>query len=351
MSNDGHRLVQGTLAADALDLTPYVSGVRLLAKNERNWDQLPIALDGFGDFNLDLRLSAASIKISNAQFGRTAVAANMHDGKLDLTIGEAQAFGGVAKGTLGLATADNGVAVNSHMQFLDVDLEDCLGQVFGLHKLEGRGNLAVNLDGAGYSVHGGDACAQRHGDAQCPVRRADRHQCRAIAAPARAPTASGNGDFRSGRTPFDQLAINLKVDKGMVSVDDMHIDGPSVRLAVGGQASVPTRDLDLKGVATLVSTATDNEFDLPFVVQGPWDDPIMLPDPQSLIRRSGAAAPLLECRQDAQCQRRRARRDRSIAGLTAAARRGARLGAGHISRTGSQADPRCRQPSALARSF
>ncbi len=104
---------------------------------------------------------------------------------------------------------------------------------------------------------------------------------------------SGNGDFRQGRTPFDQLAVNLKVDNGLVSVDDMHIVGPSVKLAVGGQASVPTRDLDLKGVATLVSNATPDEFDLPFVVQGPWDDPIMLPDPQSLIRRSGAAAPLL----------------------------------------------------------
>ncbi len=113
---------------------------------------------------------------------------------------------------------------------------------------------------------------------------------------------SGNGDFRSGRTPFDQLAVSLKVDQGMVSIDDMHIDGPAVRLAVGGQASVPTRDLDLKGVATLVSTRPSNEFDLPFVVQGPWDDPIMLPDPQSLIRRSGAAAPLARCRQGPQCQ-------------------------------------------------
>ena len=39
LSTDGHRLVQGTLAADALDLTPYVSGVRLLARNERNWNR------------------------------------------------------------------------------------------------------------------------------------------------------------------------------------------------------------------------------------------------------------------------------------------------------------------------
>jgi len=29
-------------------------------------------------------------------------------------------------------------------------------------------------------------------------------------------------------------------------------------------------------------------------VQGPWDDPIMLPDTELLLRRSGAAAPLFE---------------------------------------------------------
>jgi AsmA protein len=67
-----------------------------------------------------------------------------------------------------------------------------------------------------------------------------------------------------------------------------------VRLVVEGQASVPMRDLDLKGVATLVSSATADEFVLPFIVQGEWDDPIMLPDPQSLIRHSGAAAPVLD---------------------------------------------------------
>jgi AsmA protein len=293
LSNDGH-MVQGTLAADALDLTPYVSGVRLLAKNENDWDQLPIALDGLNDLNLDLRLSAASIKISTAQLGRTAVAANMRDGKLDLTIGESQAFGGVAKGTLGLAGGGSGVAVASHMQFLDVDLADCLGQVFGLRKLEGRGSLAVNVDGSGDSVlavtHTLNGTATLSGQSgaldginlEQLLRRLERRPL------------SGNGDFRSGRTPFDQLAINLKIDQGTVSVDDMHIDGPTVRLAIAGQASVPARDLDLKGVATLISTTSADEFDLPFVVQGPWDDPIMLPDPQSLIRHSGAAAPLLD---------------------------------------------------------
>ena len=293
LATDGHRLVQGTLAADALDLTPYVSGVRLLARDENNWDRLPIALNGFDDFNLDLRLSAASIKIGNAQLGRTAVAATMHDGKLDLTVGESQAFGGTAKGTLGIASAENGVAVSSNMQFLDVDLENCLGQIFGVHKVQGRGNLAFNLDGAGDSVlavtHALNGTATLNAasgaltgiDVEQLLRRLERRPL------------SGNGDFRQGRTPFDQLAVNLKVENGLVSVDDMHIVGPSVKLAVGGQASVPSRDLDLRGVATLVSNSSAEEFDLPFVVQGSWNDPIMLPDPESLIRHSGAAAPLL----------------------------------------------------------
>jgi len=294
LSTDGHHLVQGTLAADALDLTPYVSGVRLLARNQRNWDALPIALDGFGDLNLDLRLSAASIKLANVQLGRTAVAANMRNGKLDLTIGEAQAFGGTVRGTLGFNAAESGVGVSSHLQFSNVDLNDCLGQVFGVHKLAGHGNLAMNVDGSGASVMAltralnGTASLSAHSgalsgiDIEQLLRRLQRRPL------------SGSGDFRSGSTPFDELAVNLKIDQGMVAVDDMHIDGPAVKLAIGGQASVPTRDLDLKGVATLVASANADEFDLPFVVQGPWDDPIMLPDAQALIRRSGAAAPLLD---------------------------------------------------------
>ncbi len=180
------------------------------------------------------------------------------------------------------------------MQFVDVDLDDCLGQLFGVHKLAGHGNLTMNVDGSGASVMAvtralnGTASLTAHSGALSGInveqllRRLQRRPL------------SGSGDFRSGSTPFDELAINLKIDQGTVSVNDMHIDGPSVKLAVGGQASVPARDLDLKGVATLVSTASADEFDLPFVVQGPWDDPIMLPDAQALIRRSGAAAPLLD---------------------------------------------------------
>ncbi len=298
LATGGHHAVRGTLAADTLDLTPYFSGVRLLAINERNWDRVPISLDGLTDFDLDLRLSAARVKIANAQLGRTALAANMRGGKLEVTVGESEAFGGIARGSLGLASANGGVAVNSHLQFTNVDLKSCLGQMFGVRRLDGRGNLALDIAGSGTSVLavtntlGGAASLTAHDGALVGInveqllRRLEQRPL------------GGTGDYRRGHTPFAQLALSLKLARGLISVENMHIDGPSVHVAIGGQASVPTRDLDLKGTATLVSSATANEFELPFVVQGQWDDPILLPDPRSLIRRSGAAAPLLEAIKD-----------------------------------------------------
>jgi AsmA protein len=39
-------------------------------------------------------------------------------------------------------------------------------------------------------------------------------------------------------------------------------------------------------------------FELPFVVQGPWDDPLIFPGPESLIRCSPASAPMLDAVKD-----------------------------------------------------
>ena len=92
----------------------------------------------------------------------------------------------------------------------------------------------------------------------------------------------------------------MKVTQGTVSVDEVTIDGTAVKLALAGTASIPARELDLKGTASLVTASRPgaSPFELPFIVQGSWDDPIMLPDPEALIRRSGAAAPLLDAIRD-----------------------------------------------------
>ena len=293
-ATDGRQTLQGTLATDTLDLSPYVSTVRLLTTNQREWNNGVITLDGLSGIDFDLRLSAAKVTMSNAKIGRTAIGANLRAGHLVVTVGEAQAYGGVIKGSLTLANFEKGVDVKSQLQFTDVDLETCLGQVFGLRRLEGKGNISLNVEGTGESVlavtrtlNGTATLTGTNGalaglNVEQLLRRLERRPL------------SGGGEFRSGRTPYDKISVALKIVQGMVTVEDVKIEGSAVRLALAGSASIPERELDLKGTAALTPSRPGAPvFELPFIVQGSWDDPIMLPDPEALIRRSGAAAPLL----------------------------------------------------------
>ena len=79
-------------------------------------------------FDLDLRLSAAHITVATAKFGRTAIATNLRGGKLAMAIGESQAFGGILKGSMALASSDAGADFKSQLQFTDVDLESALAR-------------------------------------------------------------------------------------------------------------------------------------------------------------------------------------------------------------------------------
>lgn len=294
-ATDGRQTLQGTLASDTLDLSPYLSTIKLLTANQRAWNNGHIALEGLSGTEFDLRLSAAKVVLADATLGRTAIGANLRDGHLTITVGEAQAFDGLIKGSVALANFDDGVDVKSQLHFSDVDLESCLGALFGLHRLEGKGDISFAVEGSGDSVlavtrslSGNAVLKGQNGaiaglDVEQLLRRLERRPL------------SGSGDFRTGRTPYDQIAVSLTIAQGRVNVQDVKMTGPGVKLALVGSASIPQRELDLTGTAALVAAARTGAapFALPFMVQGSWDDPIMLPDAEALIRRSGAAAPLL----------------------------------------------------------
>ena len=292
--------LKGTLAADGLDLTPYLSTIEVLRSNERDWSRGAVSLDGLSNFDLDMRLSAARVTVATARLGRTGVAANLREGRLTLAIGEAQAYGGVLKGALVLAKTDAGADIKSQLQFADVDLESCLGELFGIRKLEGKGHLTLALEASGDSVMGLTRTLTGTGTLTARQGALAGFNVEQLLKRLEQRPLSIGGDFRRGRTPFDRLNATVKIAEGTASIEEVKLEGGAVRLALSGSAFIPTRDLDLKGTATLVSVTPDAAplFELPFVVQGQWDDPIMLPDAQSLIRRSGAAAPLLDAVRD-----------------------------------------------------
>jgi AsmA protein len=298
-ANNGRQTLQATLAAGSLDFTPYISTFRLLASGARDWNRQLFDLNALSTTDLDMRLSAAKVTVGSTKLDRTAFGANLRGGALALSVAEAQMYGGVAKGWFGIARADTVADIKAQFQFTDVDLQACASDLFGVNKLSGRGNLSVSVVASGSSPFGlaqsldGTATLTGHDgaiagfNAEQLLKRLERRPL------------SGGGNFRSGSTPYDSLTVALKFADGIATAEDVRLEGPAARLTLTGTASLPTREYDMKGVASLVSAANAAPgFDLPFVVQGPWDDPLIFPDPESLIRRSPASAPLLESLKD-----------------------------------------------------
>jgi AsmA protein len=298
-ANNGRQTLQATLAAGNLDFTPYISTFRLLASGARDWNRQAFDLNALSSTDLDMRLSAARVTIGPTRLGRTAFGANLRGGALALSVGEAQVYGGVARGSFGIARSDAIADVKAQFQFTDVDLQACAGELFGVTKLSGRGNLSVSLVASGSSPFGlassldGTASLTGHDGAisgfnvEQLLKRLERRPL------------SGGGNFRSGSTPYDKLTIAVKFADGIATAEDIRVEGPAAHLTLTGTASVPTREYDMKGVASLNAPPGGAPgFELPFVVQGPWDDPLIFPDPESLIRRSPASAPLLDAVKD-----------------------------------------------------
>ena len=293
------QIVQATLAAETLDFTPYIATVRLLASGARDWNRQLFDLRGLSATDLDMRLSAAKVIVGPSKLGRTALGANLRNGALVLSVGEAQIYGGILKGSLGVARSDAVADVKAQFQLTDIDLEAGAAEMFGFRKLTGRGNINVALDASGASPYaltqklGGTATLIGHDgtlsgfNLEQLLKRLERRPL------------SGLGNFRNGNTPFDKLNVAIHFNDGTATIDDARIEGPTALLTMTGTASVPAREYDLKGVAGLTSAnAANPAFQLPFVVQGPWDDPLVFPDSDSLIRRSPASAPLLDSLKD-----------------------------------------------------
>jgi AsmA protein len=171
--------------------------------------------------------------------------------------------------------------------------------LFGINRLSGRGNLNVSLVASGSSPFGlvqsldGTAKLTGHDGAitgfnvEQLLKRLERRPL------------SGAGSFRSGSTPYDNLTVSLKFADGIATTEDVRLESASSRVTLNGTIAVPTREYDLKGVASLVSAPKgESSFDLPFVVSGPWDDPLIFPEAESLIRRSTTVAPLLDALKD-----------------------------------------------------
>jgi AsmA protein len=284
---DGKRpVLQGTLAADTADFSTYMSGFSLVTADKRDWSREPLDIKPLSGFDLDLRLSAGKIIFGKAEALKVALAASVKEGRFTLSAGEGQIFGGILRGTAAIGPAAGGAGVRIDANIQNFNSAQGVGAFTGNRNLEGTGSLTLSLAGVGASVNA--ITHDLKGQAELSVLNGALQGVNvegALRTLSKKPLAVLS-DFSGGRTPFDRFIAKLAINDGNAAFEQGRIESGSVAVTLDGLASIPERDLNLRGVASLVVPQGANGVSLPFFVRGRWDSPRFSPDSAAWLRHS-----------------------------------------------------------------
>lgn len=289
--SQGRVMISGTLAANELDLARFINPIGPVRASDGNWSREDIARRALDATDLDLRVSAVSARLGRLALTDMATSIALRGGRLEVALGRASAYRGTAKGRLLLTPSEAGWDAKLVAAIERAELGLLLADLTGVRRLTGVGSAQVTLDAGGqslmefaHSLTGRGSFAMRQGeisgiDLAEIMRRAERRPL------------STAFDWRSGRTSFEQAGGSIAIANGVAQTSDLSFAGPLARLSLAGRISIVDQMVDLRGRVSGPQADADG---LPIEVQGSLDDPRIGPDVQALIRRSGAAAPLLD---------------------------------------------------------
>ncbi|WP_306890413.1 AsmA family protein [Ancylobacter amanitiformis] len=295
---DGARpVLQGSLASDHLDLSPY-GELSVSEPDSDTWSREAIDLRRLASLDVDLRLSAAEVRAGGARLENVAASSVLKSGKLMFAVGEAEAWGGIFRAAVHVSPASASQAeIRVELGAENVQLGPALGDLFRTQRLEGTGSFRLAAGGTGVSIAA--IVSRLNGTFTLDGRSGALVGIdvgRVLARLEQRPL-SGANDMRGGRTAFDRILIDAAIRDGIAQLGKLDVTSTRLRIALSGQSAIADRELDFTGLAQLMASAKTGTdpvatFELPFLVRGNWEQPLLLPDPQALIRRSGAARPL-----------------------------------------------------------
>lgn len=294
---DGRPILQATLSTPFVSLKSMLADAPALVGPDGQWSREPFELPDLAGADVDLSLAAAHARIGRLSIDDAHLGLTLRGGRLDIALDTARAYKGLLKARAAFAAkAGNELEFQATAQTQGVDAGALLWDAAARHNLSGSLDATLELDATGDSVaamtHDLDGRANlvlSQGeltgvDLERALRRLDKRPLSSVI------------DIRTGRSRLDKATATVKIVKGVANVEDGAAHGPGFALTFAGAARVPERALTLKGQANEADGAgkpRDKGMQIGFDISGNWDDLAFAPDAQALIKRSGAAAPLL----------------------------------------------------------
>lgn len=290
--------LQATLAFDALDLSVYGGPEAAASPAEIDRTKafaLPVDLAGLKTVALDIRLSAASVRYRDFALQETAGTVTLRGGTLDVGIGEAALYGGMAQGALSAKPVAEGTRAKISMTIDGSDIGPILTALAGATPVRGASRARVSLAGRGETI--ADIVGSLAGEATLAIEQGavtglDVAQVAEMLNSGRVegwPTADTE-------TEFTELTASFTATAGSAATDDFRLTGPNVAVKGDGELHFLSAAIAGHGTAKIRSAEDEASDDadadavlsIPFVIEGPVSRPSLYPDPVWLTKNPGA---------------------------------------------------------------
>lgn len=261
--------------------------------NRNEWSAEPIDAAALGLLDAKARLRIDGLKVSGLSIGRTVLRLALTDSNARVDIDDIQLYGGSGKGVLtaGPDTRAGGIGIGANIRVDKVSARPLLKDAAGFDRLDGAGELVAVLSGSGasqralaHSLNGTARFAFQDGaivgwNIAKIMRGAQRGQFSNLdATPAE-------------QTDFSELAASFKIAGGVATTSDLRMISPLLRLAGDGTVGIGARNLSLALRPRLVASfrgqgagAGGSGLEIPIRLQGPWHDPQIALDFNSLAK-------------------------------------------------------------------
>jgi AsmA protein len=266
--------VSGTLAAETLALGPLLGPPELVFDPSGGWSAKPFAFEPMRAFDLDLRLSAAHLDIYGLPLADAAASVIVKDGKLDMTLIEAAAYGGRLQGEAA-AHFGRDLKISARAELVDADLGAAMAD-FAEPLATGRGGARFDVEASGASPAA--AIASLTGTAS--VEAADGSILgvnleEALRRSRRRPI-DVERDLRLGGTAFDKVDVSLALTDGSARVQRGVMTSHGVTADLSGLIDLVAQSWALNVNAVQTDAAGEESQDaahLTLDIAGPWSAP------------------------------------------------------------------------------
>lgn len=282
----------GTLAASSLDLSNLVDAFGLKRDTFGKLSTAPWPKDIVPNLDIDLRLSSDKILFHDIVMTGAALSTLIRDRKAELTLASANLFEGDIAGKIRIDSEEetNRYQVSTNLSFNGIDIERAGISLFDSKRVGGISSGQLDLKSEGSSSDDFMRLMTGRIDINVEQNSITGLDLLAFLHRVEARPIGAVLGLKNGTTFFDQGRISLQIDQGLADIKTAKFTKfPDLQVRLGGKIDFAKSQFAISGNAMASSAqSTERSIDLPFSLQGPFDDPAFIPDFTNVTKQSGA---------------------------------------------------------------